>query len=170
MDQISHLIDEIQELSDINIINVLYPFLTVSHTVIITSPKPRMDNNPLVRTLYIDTDILSWSELDHMVSSLPNLEHIIIRVNSLIGGITKLVNIIKKGYTLFVVLVGAHCNNIANPSVFLREWDNCIPPDALHIYYQRDGPRPDPGPGPPLKLKILITEPYQAPRHTDPLV
>lgn len=133
---------------DIDIINGIYPFVSTLNTIIVTSTRPRIEGKyPLVKVLYIDVDILSWSELEYMVSALPNLSYVIIRVNSLIGGIAKLTKIINdRKFILFAVLVnGDHCDNIVNPTEFLQKWAESIPPESFHIYYQSKGSLPKTG-------------------------
>ena len=145
-----------------DIVNELYPFISIAHTTIITSSKPRIDtnSNQLIRTLYIDVDALSWSELSTIILPFPNLTIVIIRVNRLIGGIIKLIDILdKRRFAIFAVIVNG-CHSIANPSAFFTEWDRHIIDGSLHIFYHQG---PAAWTESNLKLKILTTEPYPVP-------
>jgi hypothetical protein len=129
--------------TDRGIINVVEQYLssTANNTMIINASKPHLDKHiDYVNILYIDVECLSWSELNNIIDHFPLLQCLIIRVNSLIGGTNRLLNLIdNSNLRLFIVLVnGAHCSTIVNSSIFLRDWSAHVPNETLHVYYQRD--------------------------------
>lgn len=128
--------------TDRGIINVVEKYLsiTANNVMIINASKPHLERNDYVEILYIDVECLSWSELNNIINNFPLLQCLLVRVKSLIGGTSRLLNLIdNSNLRLFIVLVnGAHCSTIVNSSIFLRDWNAHVPNETLHVYYQRD--------------------------------
>jgi len=129
--------------TDHGIVNMLEKYLlsTAHNTMIINVSKPQLDKS-CIKILYVDVECLSWSELNNILDNFPLLQCLIVRVNTIIGGTSRLLNLIdnsSENLKLFVVLVnGAHCSKIVNSSIFLSDWSGHIPNKTLHVYYQRD--------------------------------
>jgi hypothetical protein len=120
------------------IINQLAKYISVSDTLIINTSRPTLTKDTIVKTLYVDVDTLSWTELDNIITFFPNLQNVIVRVHNLLGGTSRILNIIDNtDLSIFMVLVnGAYCSSIVNSSIFLRDWNSHIKADSLHVYYQ----------------------------------
>jgi hypothetical protein len=129
-----------QDPTDITIINLLAEHIRVTdfNTMIVNTSRPNIDEDTMIKTLYVDVESLSWTELSNIINCLPNLENLIIRVHNLIGGTSRMLNIINNNsLKAFMILVnGSYCNNIVNSSIFLRDWNSHIHTGSLHVYYQ----------------------------------